>query len=108
VVRGFNHRKDLMNKYDRQQMTNEFIRICKQIASENGFSAIYIPPQTGWHALSNRDGMVKEINKIAKKNRKEINKRKNHPLLKISDAKFNPSNKGFDFRLLPLNLLWAE
>jgi hypothetical protein len=69
VVRGFNPRVDAMGQFDRRHLANELVRVCQIIAKDNGFTEIYAPEHTAWHALSNRQGMIKEIQSIGRRNR---------------------------------------
>jgi len=89
VVRGFNPRKDTIQKYDRTSMATGIINVLKQIAKDNNYKEIFIPEQTGWHELSNREEMAAEVTKIIKKNHKYYEKNFPDQRLVIEDANFH-------------------
>ena len=46
--------------------------VLEDIAQSNGYSEVFVPEQTGWHALSNRDGMAKEIEGLSRKTASKV------------------------------------
>lgn len=94
VVRGFNPRKDTMMKFDRYSMAKQIVGVLEEIAIANNYKEIFIPEQTGWHALSNRDGMAKEINNISKKTISKVQKIYPTQRTVIDDAQFYVTKKG--------------
>lgn len=105
VARGFNPRKDTMLKYDRYGMARALVDVVSQVAKANGYQEVFIPEQTGWHALSNRDGMAKEIMGIARKTQNEALKTSQRAT--IEDANFYVTETGgtsFD-RLILLSMV---
>jgi hypothetical protein len=72
VARGFNPRNDLLQKVDQESIVQEIVRVVCEIAKSNGYKEVYIPVQDQWHALSNRDGVAKEVLKISKRTIDEV------------------------------------
>ncbi len=72
IARGFNPRKDAMMKFDRYSMAMQITSVLEDIAEANGFKEIFVPEQTGFHGLSNRDGMAFEIEQLCKRTEKKI------------------------------------
>ncbi len=94
VARGFNPRKDTMMRFDRYSMAAQIMEVLEQIAEENGYSEVFVPEQTGWHALSNRDGMVKEIEGLSRKTMSRVNKANPVQRTYIDNAEFYVTRVG--------------
>jgi hypothetical protein len=94
VVRGFNPRKDTMMRFDRYSMAAQITGVLEQIAEANGYSEVFVPEQTGWHALSNRDGMAKEVIGISRKNSNRVQEQYPGQRTTIDDAQFYVTEAG--------------
>jgi hypothetical protein len=70
IARGINPRRDTMLMFDRRSMAEEITRVLAVIAADNNRDSVYIPQQTCWHELSNRDGMAVEMSRISARNSK--------------------------------------
>ena len=49
---------------------------------------MFVPEQTGWHALSNRDGMAKEIESLSKRTINRVNETNPSQRTYIDNAEF--------------------
>lgn len=67
IVRWFNIRQDDMNSFDIKNLCKSMLNFICNIAKENWYDRVYIPPQDSWHAVSNRSSIGKEILKQSKK-----------------------------------------
>ncbi len=94
VARGFNPRKDAMMKFDRYSMAAQITAVLEEIARSNGYKEIFVPEQTAWHALSNRDGMAKEIISISKRNSSRVSEADSEQRTLIEDAEFYVTENG--------------
>ncbi len=79
IARWFNPTIDTENSYDVNQMTDEMIRVVKEIAVKNWYvdenwdALVYVPPHNSYHALSNREKMRKRILHLVSLNKWEKN-----------------------------------
>jgi hypothetical protein len=94
VARGFNPRMDAMAKFDRYSMASEITRVLEEIARENGYKEVFVPEQTSWHALSNRDGMAKEIEDLSRRNIAKLLSEPGNHRTTIEDSEFYVTEKG--------------
>jgi len=105
IARGFNPRKDVMMEFDRYSMAIQITSVLEDIAEANGFKEIFVPEQTGFHALSNRDGMASEIEQLCKGTEKKILSINPTQRTYIDNANFHITSLDQGVKVQRLNLL---
>ncbi len=56
IFRGFNPSSSFVNQTNAEFICDGMIGIVKQFAEDNKITDVFVPEQTGWHALTNRAG----------------------------------------------------
>lgn len=93
IVRGVNPRNDVMVKFDRRSMAEGIVGVLDELARQNGYREIFMTDQE-WFALSNREGMAKELFEISRRNSRRAQEKDPTQRVVIEDANFYATEVG--------------
>jgi hypothetical protein len=88
VARGFNPRNDALQMYDRRWIAREMVRLVEEVARSEGLREVFITEQGSFFALSNREGIAKDVLEIARHNQQKAQKINPAQRIVIEDADF--------------------
>ena len=64
VLARINPTEAFMDGVDIEHLAKEYIKMVKEFANMNGVDEVYLPEQTGWHQLTNRDKLCPYLQKF--------------------------------------------